>query len=43
MRFGFDGINNDKYLVMKGKMQNKKLSRQRMPDIKKPSQGRLSE
>jgi hypothetical protein len=42
MRFGFDGINHDKYLALKGKMQNKKLSRQRMAGIKKPSQGRLS-
>jgi hypothetical protein len=23
MRFGFDGIKNDKYLALKGKMQNK--------------------
>jgi len=24
MRFGFDGINHDKYLALKGKVQNKK-------------------
>jgi len=41
MRFGFDGINDDRYLALKGKMQNKKRWRQ-AAGIKKPSQGRLS-
>jgi hypothetical protein len=39
MRFGFTGIKNDKYLALKGKMQNKKLWQSGAAEIKKAVTG----